>query len=82
MRLFQFPLCTKPLTYGLGIMPGAEQEFGGAVPEGHDDGVEVGERLEGRVEEAREPHVRDLDATPLLALAHHQDVGRFLKHGN
>ena len=62
-------------------MPGAEQEFWRAVPEGDYDGVEVRERLEGGVEEAREPHVGDLDATPLLALAHHQDVGRFLERG-
>ena len=62
---------------GLGVVPGAEQQLGGAVPEGDHHGVQVRQRLQRGVEEPREAHVRDLDAAPLVALAHHEDVGGF-----
>lgn len=72
--------CEARFTDGLGVVAGAEEELGRAVPEGDDDGVEVGQRLQRRVEEAGEAHVGDLDAAALRALAHHQNVGRFLFH--
>ena len=59
-------------------MPGTEKKFGRSIPKGYDDGVEVSQRFERRVEESGEAHVGDLDAAPLLPFAHHQDVGRFL----
>lgn len=48
---------TVTLTDSFGVVPGPQQQLGSPVPEGHHHGVEVGQGLQGRVEESGETHV-------------------------
>ncbi len=69
----------KKLTDGLRVMSGSQQQFRRPVPESDYHRVQVCQGLEGGVEQPGEAHIGDLDTAALLTLAHHQDVGRFLK---
>ena len=67
---------------GFGVVARAQQQLGRTVPERDHDRVEVGQRTQWRVEEARKAHVGDFDATTLEAFAHHQYVRRFLLYSS
>lgn len=69
----------RPDIDGLRVVPGAQQQFRRPIPEGDDNRIQIGQRLERSVEQPSESHVGDLDATAFRHFAHHQNVGWFLK---